>query len=289
MREKIVLLDAIANILNEKVTIAGTVSGGCIAQSYRLKTASGTEYFVKTDYRNPAMFAAEAHGLRELAKQGSIAIPKVIAVSEAFLLLEYVTTGIKPKQFFETLGTQLAHMHKTTNEQFGFYEDNFIGSTPQMNIAQETEATHWAEFYLNKRLLFQYHLAEKNGYTDITTLQLFKKLETILPSLLADGENIASLLHGDLWSGNVMWNNNGEPVLIDPACFYGNRETDLAMTRLFGGFPAVFYDAYESIWALPKHWQKRVPAYQLYHVLNHLNLFGQGYLGEAIGLMRACV
>jgi fructosamine-3-kinase len=177
-------------------------------------------------------------------------------------------------------------MHRYTSECFGFYEDNFIGATPQLNIPDNFESSDWTLFYLNKRLLFQFHLAERNGYTDENFRRLFSNLEKRLPEILKGSEEPPALLHGDLWSGNFMVNKAGNATLIDPAVYYGHREAELAMTKLFGGFSSSFYSAYNKTYPLKSGWEFREEVYTLYHVLNHLNLFGAGYKNQAFMLMK---
>ena len=280
------IINNISEIINDKITQTTAVGGGCIAESFRVKTASGRQYFLKTVRNNSNMFRAEADGLCELAKPACIGVPGVIAVGDDFLLMEYIERGRASSDFYFKAGEQLARMHRHTNPEFGFVRDNYIGSGRQFNIATGTEKTDWAEFYFNKRLLPQYNLAVQNAYDNSEFKSLFLTLESHLPKILEGSENTASLLHGDLWSGNMMCNGDGNPVIFDPAVYYGNRETDIAMTLLFGGFPEEFYAGYDSHYPLADGWRNRMPVYQLYHILNHLNLFGKSYYNEAITILR---
>jgi fructosamine-3-kinase len=232
------------------------------------------------------MFEKEANGLRELASANVIRVPEVIHTSEDCLILEYIESGSKRKDFFEYFGHRLALLHQQSAEEFGFFEDNFIGSTPQKNLPSEEEKNNWPLFYWNKRILYQFRLAEKNGYADKTLTSLISNLESVLEEILSAGAEPPALLHGDLWGGNYMVDESGSPVLIDPAVYYGHREADLAMTKLFGGFSEEFYRAYQQTYPLKAGASEREPAYLLYHVLNHLNLFGPGYYGQAIQLLR---
>jgi fructosamine-3-kinase len=227
------------------------------------------------------MFRCEANGLKELAKAQCVRAPQVIAVEDDFLLLEYVPSGSRPKHFFEEFGQNFAKLHRFCSDKFGFYEDNFIGATPQSNIPAKEEEKDWVAFYFNKRLLYQYYLAEKNGYVTSRLKSSFLKLESKIDAILKGSEEPPCLLHGDLWGGNYLCDKDGKAVLIDPAVYYGHREADLAMTKLFGGFNHDFYDSYRQEYPLPEGWQYRENIYKLYHVLNHLNLFGTGYLFEA--------
>ena len=277
--------DKLTKILGEEPAGMSSVGGGCIADSQVITTPSGKKYFLKQGFSN-GMFENEAHGLTELAKANAIRVPGVIHAGDDFLILEHITSGSKKRDFFEDFGHRFALLHKFSSNTFGFYENNFIGSTPQINEASEKEATNWTAFYWKKRLLYQFQLAEKNGYADQQLTSLFSKLETVIEKILEGSEEAPALLHGDLWSGNYMVDESGNPVLIDPAVYYGHREADLAMTKLFRGFSSAFYSAYQATFPLKPGAEKREPIYLLYHVMNHLNLFGTGYYGQAIQLLR---
>jgi len=258
------------------------VSGGDISAAWRLASTNG-DLFIKTGPRSSAdMFAAEADGLAELTKPGSILVPRLIATGQseslAFLALEWLRLEAAGTTVQRLMGEQLAELHRTTSDRFGWHRDNTIGLTLQINTWNE----NWVDFYREHRLEFQLRLAKDKGFggdLQVRGAQLLKRLP-----IYFDDEPAVSLLHGDLWGGN--WACcEGRPVIFDPAVYYGDRETDIAMARLFGGFGAAFYDAYEAAWPLPDGHEERQHLYQLYHVLNHLNLFGSGYLGRAIGLM----
>ncbi len=251
----------------------------------RISTASGKSYFLKTGAESTT-YACEAHSLNEIAQATVIRTPQVIAVGKNFLITEYIENGYGDKSFFRNLGIRLAALHRTTTDQYGFYEDNYIGANPQPNLPTGEERTHWPAFYFNKRLLFQYRLAERNGYVTSELQSGFHFLEKHIEEILANSNEPPTLLHGDLWGGNFLCDNQGEPVLIDPAAYYGHREADLAMTRLFGGFSPAFYEAYQEAYPLQPGWEYRENIYKLYHILNHLNLFGRGYLSDAESLMN---
>jgi protein-ribulosamine 3-kinase len=280
--------DKLAKILGEEPVGMSSVAGGCIADSQVISTRSGKKYFLKQGFSN-GMFEKEAHGLQELAHPKVIRVPEVISIGNDYLLLEHIENGGRKKDFFENFGYQFALLHKYSSDKFGFFEDNFIGSTPQKNLVSEEEASHWPTFYWNKRLLFQFRLAEENGYANQELSTLFSKLENELETILKGSEEPPALLHGDLWGGNYMADDSGNPVLIDPAVYYGHREADMAMTKLFGGFSGAFYRAYQETLPLKPGAEKREPVYLLYHVLNHLNLFGAGYFGQAIQLLKQLV
>ena len=271
----------IESFLNEKIVSSVSIGGGCIADGKKITTESGKEFFLKTGYESSRMFYCEAHGLNELAKAQTMRVPQVIAVSDDFLLTEYIPQGIRSNHFFEQFGKNFARMHRFYSDKFGFYENNYIGSTPQLNIPTGNEAENWTAFYFNKRLLYQYKLAESNGYVTARLKNSFSTLESKIDFVLKGSEEPPCLLHGDLWSGNYLCRETGEAVLIDPAVYYGHREADLAMTKLFGGFTKEFYESYHREYPLPEGWEYRENIYRLYHVLNHLNLFGRGYLSEA--------
>ncbi len=233
-------------------------------------------------------FKCEANGLRELAKADALPVAKVISYGPNFITTEFISTTKPTPDFFINFGRGLARLHKFKQSEYGFYENNFIGATPQFNIPSENERFDWSQFFFNKRLLPQYLLLEENGLLTERVKTGFANLERRAGILLSgvDSEG-ASLLHGDLWSGNYICNTRDEAVLIDPAVYYGHREADLAMTRLFGYFPPDFYNAYNSEYPLLDGWQERERVYQLYHLMNHLNLFGTGYLGEVERLISS--
>lgn len=270
----------IESILNESIQTFSPVGGGCISHSYQLQTESGKKFFLKNGLSN-GIFLCEANGLKELSKAGSIKVPEVISADSSYILMEFVSQKHPDTSFFERFGRSLAQMHRINSEYFGFYEDNYIGANKQLNTPEEDEKMDWATFYFNNRLLYQFKLAEKNKYISSDLQRNFLQLENRIEKILEGSENTPSLLHGDLWSGNFLCDENGNPTLIDPAVYYGNRETDLAMTKLFGGFPPAFYKAYEQEYPLSEGWEYRENIYRLYHILNHLNLFGRGYLSEA--------
>ena len=230
------------------------------------------------------MFEAEADGLAELRGAAEVRVPDVIDCGvmngEAYIDLERLELERPTHDAQRRFGEQLARLHRHTQEQFGWFRDNTIGLTPQVN----TPGDDWIEFFCERRLGFQVELAITNGYgAEIADLggQLAQRLPELFEGYLPQ----ASLLHGDLWSGN--WGAvGGEPVMFDPAVYYGDRESDIAMTMLFGGFGRAFYDAYETAWPMAPGHADRLKLYRLYHVLNHLNLFGRGYLGQSLSLMR---
>lgn len=274
-------------VINDEIDSQRSVSGGCISDAEIIKTKTGKSYFVKTNSNSEKdMFLKEANGLRELAKAKVIRIPNVIYADDNFIIIENIIQHKKSKSFWENFGRDFARLHKFTNKYFGFDEDNYIGSTPQLNIPSKIESFSWLEFYFNKRLLFQYKLVEKNGYAGEELHKAFFQLENKISSILNDYDAKPSLLHGDLWSGNFITDETGNVCLIDPAVYYGHREADLAMTKLFGGFDGKFYSAYSEEYPLTAGYEYRENIYKLYHVLNHLNIFGSGYYNQAVSLIR---
>lgn len=273
--------------LDNKIKSMSSLSGGCISDAYKLTTIEGSNYLLKYyPGISDDMFEKEANGLRELAKPNAIRIPEVLSVDKDYILLEFISSGSKKKNFFEDFGRKFAEMHKYSADEFGFYEDNYIGSNPQINIPDKNEKTNWVSFYFNKRILFQIKLAEKLGNATPELRKSILKLEEKIEEIIRTSEEKPSLLHGDLWSGNYMVDENGGAVLIDPAVYYGHREADLGMTKLFGGFASEFYKSYNDTYPLDDGYEYRENIYKLYHVLNHLNLFGGGYYSQAISLIK---
>lgn len=280
----------IKNKLEDELKISissfSSLSGGCISNAYKLKTTDGENYLLKINESHQGdMFLKEAHGLVELKKAQAIKVPEVILAEKDFILLEFINSSGRAKTFFKDFGIKFSEMHKYSSPAFGFYEDNYIGANPQENIPVKDEEQEWIKFFFNKRILYQYKLAEKNGYSTSELREGIFKLENKIEEILSGSEESPSLLHGDLWSGNYMVDENGNACLIDPAVYYGHREADLGMTKLFGGFNSEFYNAYNENFPLPDGFGYRENIYKLYHVLNHLNLFGGGYYSQAISLI----
>lgn len=249
------------------------VGGGCIHQASRLRTAEGGSYFLKTNPAPPeGIFAAEAAGLKALRVPGGPAVPDVFLVGETFLLLEDLQPAPRGEDFWTIYGRQLAHLHQQGSPQFGFDSDNFIGSSPQLNGWME----NGLDFYRERRLAPQIRWGREQGLLTPADLDSCEKLLARLGEIVPDQPSV--LLHGDLWSGNLITDWQGNPALIDPAVYYGWAEADLAMTDLFGRYPDLFYAAYTEVNPLQPGYRERFSLYNLYHLLNHLNLFGRGYL-----------
>ena len=270
------------------LTAAGAVGGGCINETRLFQAGVGRTFFVKSNRPDLAvMFEREAEGLTALAAVGAIRIPRPIAwgssASASFLVLEHVRTGSKAADFSANFGRRFAELHRgSRTDHCGFPHDNFIGSTPQPN----PRTSNWVEFWRDHRLGFQLELARSRGRADARMIELGDRLIDRLDDLIGSSDDPPCLLHGDLWGGNYLVDEEGEPVLIDPATYHGHREADLAMTRLFGGFDARFYAAYEEIWPLADGHEERLEIYELYHQLNHLNLFGSGYRSGCMAILE---
>lgn len=265
-----------------------SVGGGSIANSSRIRTDRNA-YFLKWGTNQVAdTFLAEADGLRTLASADSpLHIPAVLHVSPetdegpGFLLMEWIAAGVKNREFWMQFGRGLAELHRTTEDRYGFDEANFIGSLPQVNDWAES----WPEFFRTRRLQPQVQMARERDRWNSRWNKHLNRLYARLDGWLPD-EPEPSLLHGDLWSGNVMADESRTATLIDPAVYYGHREADLAMTELFGGFNHRFYAAYREAWPLDDGYEQRRDLYNLYHLINHLNHFGKSYADSVETLIR---
>jgi fructosamine-3-kinase len=261
-----------------------SVSGGSINECYLWRCAAGPLFVKLASASSYTMLDAEADGLRELANARAVRVPEVRAAGcsgeHAFLALEWIDTRAASRISEQKLGERLAAQHRVTASRFGWRRDNAIGRTPQLNGWM----SDWVGFFRERRLRYQLDLAVRNGHGSLLEGPGEKLLDA-LPGLLGDHRPQASLLHGDLWGGNWLTDSRGEPVIFDPAVYYGDREADLAMTRLFGGFGREFYAAYEASLPCPAGSGTRCELYNLYHVLNHANLFGGGYARQARSIM----
>lgn len=255
------------------ISSAQNCSGGCIHECYRVRIGGDTRFLKLNAAAYADTFAAEADGLDALRAAGMRAPAPVahgVAAGRAYLLMEHLDLG--GKRDFAALGRMLATSHRKAGVRFGWHRDNYIGTTSQANGWSDD----WGEFWRERRLRPQLELAKRNGFD----------LEIHLDRDFLDGRAPApSLLHGDLWSGNAGFTADG-PVVFDPAVYYGDREADIAMTELFGGFPREFYRAYEEVSPVEEGYGMRKHVYNLYHLLNHLNLFGGGYLGQVKATLR---
>jgi fructosamine-3-kinase len=280
------LAASLATVLGEAPSHAQRIGGGDINQAARV-VAGGRTLLVKWHDHPPApaagwrsLFGAEAAGLKLLASANAVRVPEVVAYDDAdngapaYILMEWIERGNGGQAAAgEALGQGLAALHRTTTPAYGLEYGNYCGATPQDNRWSNS----WIEFYGQRRLGFQMALAGQRGLLPKRRRDRLERLIDRLDTWIDERACRPSMLHGDLWGGNWLVDSAGQPVLIDPAVYYGDREAELAMCRLFGGFPREFYLAYDVAWPPAPDRDDRIPLYQLYHVLNHLNLFGEGY------------
>lgn len=286
---------AITSLFRENIHMIGRqpVYGGDINRSFRLSLSDGTSVFMKcNEAENVAFFECETEGLNALRRTETIGVPKPLAVGVdeakniSFLLMEYLTPASRRRQdYWETLGHELAQMHRWNADElgtgfhYGFRSDNYIGATPQKNRPKPD----WITFFRECRLIPQLQMAEH--WLDTQTRQRCDRLLEHLDAFLEEPA-FPSLLHGDLWSGNVVCGPDGKAWILDPAVYVGSFEAELAMTELFGGYPPAFYEAYREVNQIDSGYRDRRDLYNLYHMLNHLNLFGASYLGEVKRILR---
>jgi len=278
----------------QRIERAIPVGGGCINPSAKLETDSGEVFFAKWNPAPlPGFFSTEARGLTALADTGALRVPEVMGYGEGeggdpgWLALEFIPQGSPAPGYGEALGRGLAALHRAGGagaEGYGWEESNYIGALPQSNGSSAV----WADFWRDERILPQVERAREAGYFPGRESEELDALLDALPHLLGGaGNDGPSLLHGDLWSGNVYPGPAGEPVLVDPSVYRGHREVDLAMSELFGGFLPSFYRAYDEAWPIsPRYDAVRRDAYQLYYLLVHVNLFGFGYTGSSMSAVR---
>ncbi len=292
------LLSDIRQNTGLSITNASTIKrigGGDIHQAYHLHTPEA-DFFLKLNHAEAlSLFESEADSLKAIANSQTVTCPTPIGfgiadrAQKAWLLMEYIPLTSKGDDFQR--GQAIAMLHHTLNRSengqlapkpFGWHQDNFIGHTPQLNAWH----SDWVSFYAQQRLKPQLNWAKQKG-APTQLLQLGNQLIEILPQFFTSYKPEPSLLHGDLWGGNSAFIANGDPVIYDPACYYGDRETDIAMTELFGGFSDAFYAGYNQIFPLDAGYPQRRPLYQLYPILNHFNLFGGHYAQQAIRMMQS--
>ncbi len=248
------------------------ITGGDVNQTYRIEEQNKS-YFLKLHPNiGKSFFEAEVDGLKELAPY--VRVPETYMLGEqkdgAYLLMEWIEPG---KGDQKDLAVSLAKLHKVTAPQFGYRKDNYLGTVPQFNHVEED----WWLFFFKNRLESQIALAQKNNHWNQNRQETFISFKQYVLENFSDKKIVPSLLHGDLWSVNVFLDQQGEPVFVDPAVSYGDREQDIAMSQLFGGFRPEFLQSYQMVYPLEKNWEKRLPIYQLYYLLAHLNMFGESY------------
>jgi fructosamine-3-kinase len=294
VRESIEAALSEASERNVRIRSEKPATGGCISPAAHLLTTDGQNLFVKWNSNAPPqMFIREAEGLIELSNRADeLHVAAVVHVEEpgpesnSYILLKDVThetSGVKPAlSFDEQLGRGIAQLHKCTHNAFGFLHDNYIGPTPQSN----TSSLSWPEFFREQRLLKMIGLLKNARKLDSTAERILIDAADRTPQILDDHSVAASLLHGDLWTGNIVADGDGWPTLIDPACYYGDREVDLAMMQLFGGFSQRVFSAYEEAYPVDQGTDYRRDFYNLYHLLNHALLFGGGYLSQSLNVAK---
>ncbi len=280
------LEEKISHLSGEKIRFKDrqTVTGGCINQCWKVSDSNNRQWFIKTNsVALLDMFIAESEGLEEIAASHSMRSPEALCYGKtpefSYLIMEYIPLVSFSNQ--AKGGEQLARMHRHTAGRFGWKRDNTIGSTPQPNEWHDD----WVSFWKNRRLIHQLDLAKNKGYP-ARSYDAGVELAENLSDFFSSHSVVPSLLHGDLWGGNIASDAQGEPVIYDPAVYYGDRETDLALTELFGGFNADFYAAYKQHYPLDQGYQSRKTLYNLYHILNHFNLMGGGYASQAFQMTR---
>ena len=274
-------------VLNAQIIGDSPEGGGSISSAAHITLSDGRELLVKWRRRDSEMFTVEGRWLTLLRRADALRVPQVFAQRETdgdtpgFIALEWLGQGRSNRQVEEALGRGLAQLHRTTGPHYGLDHDNYIGANPQPN----TPADNWVDFFRDQRLGYQMELMGQNGTLHRERRQKLERLLARLGDWLPP-EPSASLLHGDLWGGNWITTAAGEPALIDPAVYYGHREAELAFTELFGGFSSTFYEAYNAAWPLDDGYSQRKDLYNLYHLMNHLNLFGEGYGGSVDSILR---
>lgn len=274
--------------LNPSVINTSPLGGGCINDVVVCTFSGGNQLVVKSNPGKPkSFFEIELKGLRELAKVKAIRVPEVydliqIDSNHFVLLMEYIESASKASDYDELFGSQLAELHKkSSSEQFGFSEDNLLGATPQINSWKKD----WKEFWITNRVEPQIKWASDKGYFNNSDLKLADKFIKVVDGLLPL-KCKPCLIHGDLWSGNIMTDNAGKPVIIDPAVYYAHHEAEFGMIQLFGQQSSRFYQAYESTMPFEEGYKERFEIYKWYHVINHLNLFGTSYHSQCISIMK---
>ncbi len=261
--------------------------GGCINRAFEIRWSDGQSVFAKINSSDQLnMFRMEAAGLERLQAAGCLRVPQVLAPpraskSHAWLFLEFIAPSLRPRNFVEVFGRQLAETHRhATHSQFGFDGDNYLGTTLQPNCW----SNQWVDFFRERRLEHQLQLATGRVRSDEWT-RLGRQLADKLDRFISEPSQ-SSLIHGDLWSGNYLCDSEGAPVLVDPAVYYADREAEFGMIELFGGVDQRFYSAYNEIWPLAEGYSERFEIYKLYHLLNHLNLFGTSYAESCLAILR---
>jgi len=276
----------LSSFFNENIDVLSQnhIGGGSINSALKVETNKGI-FFVKHNSKHlyPAMFEKEALGLKLLHESDAIEVPEVITFDnvgdDSFLVLKFIKSGNKPTDFWDLFAKNLAALHKNTNKNFGFNHDNYIGSLKQFNDWENT----WSDFFREQRLDVQLKMAHDSALLNSSIVSAFERFYKRIDDIFPNEQ--PSLVHGDLWGGNFMVGEKGEPIIIDPAVYFGHREMDLAMSQLFGGFSSEFYTSYNKYFPLEKGWQKRMDYCNLYPLLVHVNLFGGGYAASVSSII----
>ena len=273
-------------ILDKKIIKSEPITGGMVSTAMRVQTEAGDWFFCKSSAKRSSIFLEEARGLVEIAALRVIKVPDVVEADERKLVLRWIETAEPNHDFWKALGHKVARLHVQLHEHYGFPIDNHLGATPQANPLLSTAEISWADYFLQYRL--QPLLDHPKLNRDDELLGRYQQARAVIRQVLNEVNEPPSLLHGDLWSGNVLCSKHeNEPVLIDPAPYYGHREADLAMTELFGGFPPEFYAAYRNEFPLQAAYEQRKPIYNLYHRLNHWILFGDTYRAGCLATLKS--
>ena len=285
-----ILHDAVSAMLSkfsgseQRIENLMPLSGGSINEAFMIETVDG-KYFLKYNRASayPGMFEQEAKGLKILYDAGEIRVPELIGFDETseytYLVLEYLGSAGRKQNFWEDFGRKLASLHRHTNDYFGLDHDNYIGSLKQYNKRHES----WRQFFIEERLMVQMEMAGHSGLLSSSMQQAFERLFESLDSIFPDEP--PALIHGDLWSGNFMVDEKGQACVIDPAVYYGCREMDIGMSRLFGVFGTEFYQAYNEAYPMEAGWHERIEICNLYPLMVHVNLFGAGYLASVQSIL----
>ncbi len=278
-----------ATVAGAEIETCRAVGGGSIADSQRVTMSDGRQWFVKRhphSDRFPGLFEAEYRALRLLDEPGVIRVPRPLTVGPGYLVMEAFRRGRPATDWQEQMGRRLAQLHQSTRRDgYGFDSDNYLGTTPQPNDF----ASDWIDFWRERRLGWQLALYGRQAGADDPVLALGERLMARLDDRLAGPDEPAVLLHGDLWAGNAAADETGQPVIYDPASYYGHREAEFGMMRLFGGFTSVCEAAYQDVWPLADGYEERILVYRLYHELNHLNLFGAMYHSQCVATLHTLV
>ncbi|MPM06161.1 hypothetical protein SDC9_52457 [bioreactor metagenome] len=272
------------------INSAKQVGGGSVCAAIEINTSEG-RFFVKYSPSNkfPGMFESEKKGLELLAlAHTKLTIPEPILCDcdgggTSFLLMEFLESEIPEKNFWRNFGYRLALLHRNSSRQFGLKFNNYIGSLRQNN----TFHSDWIEFFIKERLIVQFEMAVKNGFLKPESEREFDLFYKKLPNLVPVEK--PALIHGDLWAGNYMSGPDGKAAIYDPSCYYGHRESDIAMTMLFGGFPNDFYANYNEAYPMEPGWRQRSDIFNLYPLLVHVNLYGHSYVSKTMDIIRSYI